>query len=114
MKNVIDVCMNSGCIQMKYDGIYEIYPRKAHNTIVLEAALQTLAKTHDITQIFNDYYRAFPKKKKRYIQNIENGNIFEMSEKAELLREAKELYDIDFEDNTNGVDITEYYQIIEI
>lgn len=49
----------------------------------------------------------------KYIQNIECGNIFSYTLEGlmKMREEARELYDID--DPTNGVSISEYYQIIE-
>lgn len=43
-------------------------------------------------------------------QNIENGNIWETYE--EVLNEARELYD--FDDETNAVPLSEYYQVFEL
>ena len=48
-------------IEQKYDGILEIYPRKAMNSYVYESVLKEISKTHNIHQIFPDYLRAFEK-----------------------------------------------------
>ena len=50
----------------------------------------------------------------KLIQNIECGNIFEITEQGlqELREEAAELYDLN--DETNLCDIWEYYKIIEV
>lgn len=43
-------------------------------------------------------------------QNIENGNISEFYN--EVLKEARELYD--YNDETNAIPLSEYYQVIEL
>lgn len=43
-------------------------------------------------------------------QNIENGNILESY--SEVLKEARELYD--YNDETNAIPLSEYYQVIEL
>lgn len=50
----------------------------------------------------------------KLIQNIECGNIFEITEQGlqELREEAAELYDLN--DETNLFDIWEYYKVIEV
>ena len=48
-------------IKQKYNGILEIYPRKAMNSYVYEEVMKTLNKTHSIHKIFDDYLRAFEK-----------------------------------------------------
>lgn len=37
---IVNMLMEQGSIQVKYDGIYEIYPQKVMNTYVLNKALQ--------------------------------------------------------------------------
>jgi hypothetical protein len=61
-KNAVDVCLKNGVMEIKYTGIIEIYPCKATNIFVLDAAMHTLAKTHDIIKITNNWLRAFEKR----------------------------------------------------
>ena len=51
-------------IKQKYEGILEIYPTKASNTIVLNKVLLELQKDYTLIQIFTGYIRAFKKFKK--------------------------------------------------
>lgn len=46
-------------IKQKYNGVLEIYPRKAVNSYVYESILKEISKTHTIHKIFEDYLRAF-------------------------------------------------------
>jgi hypothetical protein len=46
-------------IKQKYEGILEIYPQKATNTMVLNKVLLELQKEYDLVQIFTGYIRAF-------------------------------------------------------
>lgn len=50
----------------------------------------------------------------KLIQNIECGNIFDITEQGlrELREEASELYDLD--DETNLMDLWDYYKVIEV
>ena len=48
-------------IKQKYDGILEIYPQKAGNTMVLNKVLLELQKEYSLIQIFTGYIRAFKK-----------------------------------------------------
>ena len=61
-KNAVDVCLSSGVMQIKYAGIIEIYPRKATNSFVLDAALHILSQTHEIVRMTDDWLRAFEKR----------------------------------------------------
>jgi len=46
-------------VKCKYEGIYEIYPRKASNSITVEHVLAKLVKEgYTIYKIFDDWYRA--------------------------------------------------------
>mgnify|MGYP007002642628 CR=1 FL=1 len=56
---IVNMLMEQGSIQVKYDGIYEIYPQKVMNTYVLNKALQELQQNgYQLTQIFNGWVRA--------------------------------------------------------
>lgn len=46
-------------IKQKYNGILEIYPRKAMNSFVYESVMRKLNKTHKLFQITSDWIRAF-------------------------------------------------------
>lgn len=46
-------------IKQKYNGILEIYPQKAMNTITLEKVLYELRKTHNLVKVFDGWIRAF-------------------------------------------------------
>lgn len=59
--NAVDVCLKNGVMAIKYAGIIEIYPHKATNSFVLDAALHILSQTHDIVKITNSWLRAFEK-----------------------------------------------------
>ena len=48
-------------IKQKYNGILEIYPRKAMNSYVYESVMRKLNKTHKLFQITSDWMRAFEK-----------------------------------------------------
>lgn len=60
--NAVDVCLASGVMKIKYAGIIEIYPCKATNSFVLDAALHILSQTHEIVRITNYWSRAFEKR----------------------------------------------------
>lgn len=60
--NAVDVCLASGVMQIKYAGIIEIYPRKATNSFVLDAALHILSQTHEIVRMTDNWLRAFEKR----------------------------------------------------
>lgn len=53
-------------------------------------------------------------KKMKLIQNIECGNIFDITEQGlrELREEASELYDLN--DETNLMNLWDYYKVIEV
>lgn len=59
MNKLIDKMFENGVFEQRYKGIIEIYPRRAMNTFVLEAALNELSKTHKIIKMFPDWLRAF-------------------------------------------------------
>lgn len=61
-KNAVDVCLKDGVMKIKYAGIIEIYPRKATNSFVLDAALHILSQTHEIVRITDNWLRAFEKR----------------------------------------------------
>ena len=52
--------------KQNYDGIIEIYPQKATNSMVLDKVLLELQKEHDLVKITNGWIRAF--KKEEYIK----------------------------------------------
>lgn len=60
--NAVDTCLASGVMQIKYAGIIEIYPRKATNSFVLDAALHILSQTHEIVRMADNWLRAFEKR----------------------------------------------------
>lgn len=60
--NAVDVCLASGVMKIKYAGIIEIYPCKATNSFVLDAALHILSKTHEIVRMTDNWLRAFEKR----------------------------------------------------
>lgn len=60
--NAVDVCLASGVMQIKYAGVIEIYPRKATNSFVLDAALHILSQTHEIVKMTDNWLRAFEKR----------------------------------------------------
>lgn len=60
--NAVEICMKNGSMKIKYSGIIEIYPRKATNTYVFNAALHTLSETHDLIKMCDNWIRAFKKK----------------------------------------------------
>lgn len=60
--NAVDVCLASGVMTIKYAGIIEIYPRKATNSFVFEAALRILSQTHEIVRMTDNWLRAFEKR----------------------------------------------------
>ncbi len=47
--------------KQNYDGIIEIYPQKATNSMVLDKVLLELQKDYDLVKITNDWIRAFAK-----------------------------------------------------
>ena len=61
-KNAVDVCLKDGVMEIKYAGIIEIYPRKATNSFVLDAALHILSQTHEIVKMTDNWLRAFEKR----------------------------------------------------
>lgn len=61
-KNAVDVCLKNGVMEIKYVGIIEIYPRKATNSFVLDAALHILSQTHEIVRMTDNWLRAFEKR----------------------------------------------------
>lgn len=61
-KNAVDVCLKNGVMKIKYVGIIEIYPRKATNSFVLDAALHILSQTHEIVRMTDNWLRAFEKR----------------------------------------------------
>ena len=60
--NAVDVCLSNGVMAIKYAGIIEIYPRKATNSFVLDAALHILSQTHEIVRMTDNWLRAFEKR----------------------------------------------------
>jgi hypothetical protein len=58
-KNAVDVCLKNGVMEIKYVGIIEIYPCKATNSFVLDAALHILSQTHEIVRMTDNWLRAF-------------------------------------------------------
>lgn len=60
--NAVDVCLKNGVMEIKYVGIIEIYPRKATNSFVLDAALHILSQTHEIVRMTDNWLRAFEKR----------------------------------------------------
>ena len=60
--NAVDVCLASGVMKINYAGIIEIYPRKATNSFVLDAALHILSQTHEIVRMTDNWLRAFEKR----------------------------------------------------
>ena len=48
-------------LKSKYNGIIEIYPQKATNSMVLDKVLLELEKEYDLVKITNDWIRAFAK-----------------------------------------------------
>ena len=47
--------------KQNYDGIIEIYPQKATNSMVLDKVLLELQKEYKLVKVFNDWIRAFKK-----------------------------------------------------
>lgn len=45
--------------KQNYDGIIEIYPQKATNSMVLDKVLLELQKEYKLVKITNDWIRAF-------------------------------------------------------
>ena len=60
--NAVDVCLKNGVMTIKYAGIIEIYPRKATNSFVLDAALHILSQTHEIVRMTDNWLIAFEKR----------------------------------------------------
>ena len=48
-------------IEQKYNGILEIYPRKAMNSYVYESVLYDISKEYNIVKVFDGWLRAFKK-----------------------------------------------------
>ena len=48
-------------IEQKYDGILEIYPRKAMNSYTYEKVLYEISKKYNIVKVFDQWLRAFEK-----------------------------------------------------
>lgn len=48
-------------IKQNYEGILEIYPQKATNSMVLDKVLYELQKDYDLIQVFKGWIRAFKK-----------------------------------------------------
>lgn len=59
MNNVTDKMFESGVFERRYKYIIEIYPHKAMNSELFDAALKELSKTHEIYKICRGYLRAF-------------------------------------------------------
>lgn len=59
MNNVTDKMFESGVFERRYNHIIEIYPRRAMNSELFDAALRELSKNHDIIKITPGYLRAF-------------------------------------------------------
>ena len=48
-------------IEQKYNGILEIYPRKAMNSYTYEKVLYDISKEYNIVKVFDGWLRAFKK-----------------------------------------------------
>ena len=48
-------------IKQKYNGILEIYPRKAMNSFAYEKVLYEISKEYNIVKVFDGWLRAFKK-----------------------------------------------------
>ena len=59
MDSLTERMFDAGVFQQKYNGIIEIYPTKAMNSDVFDAALRELSKTHDIVKLLSGWLRAF-------------------------------------------------------
>ena len=61
MNDITNRMFESGVFKQKYIGIIEIFPHKVMNSELLNAALEELAKTHDIYKLYDSWLRAFRK-----------------------------------------------------
>ena len=48
-------------IKQNYEGIIEVYPQKATNSMVLDKVLLELQKEYDLVKVFDDWIRAYKK-----------------------------------------------------
>ena len=59
----MELYFKTGVFVEKYEGIIEIYPRKAMCSQVLDIILKDMQEQYDIVQIANGWLRAFKKVK---------------------------------------------------
>jgi hypothetical protein len=59
--NIIQSMFDSGVFVQKYYGIIEIYPHKAMNSYIYNAALRELNKNYKLYKITDNWLRAFKK-----------------------------------------------------
>lgn len=62
MKKIIRLMFERGVFREEYAGIIDIFPRKAMNSDLFDAALNEIANTHEIIMITPDILRAFKRK----------------------------------------------------
>lgn len=58
---ILEEILKFNFIKQNYEGIIEIYPQKATNSMVLDKVLLELQKTHKLVKVTNDWIRAFKK-----------------------------------------------------
>ena len=61
MNDLIKLMFDNGVFERRYKYIIEIYPQRATNSQIFDAALKKLSETHDIYKIARGYMRAFEK-----------------------------------------------------
>lgn len=54
-----EIMFKIGVFHQDYEGIIEIFPRRAMNSFTFEAALEEIREKYTIVKIFSDWYRAF-------------------------------------------------------
>jgi hypothetical protein len=59
----MELYFKTGVFAEKYEGVIEIYPRKAMCSQVLDIILKDMQEQYDIVQITNEWFRAFKKVK---------------------------------------------------
>lgn len=59
----MELYFKTGVFVEKYEGIVEIYPRKAMCSQVFDTVLKDMQEQYDIVQITNGWLRAFKKAK---------------------------------------------------
>lgn len=59
MLSLLSVCKQNGLVEERYEGIYEIYPRKFTNSMVLDKVVVDFKKKgYDVFKVTDNWIRA--------------------------------------------------------